>query len=296
MAIRTSKKADDITTKDILYYTGPIPFKVVAVNPTLAELKGIGLDYIQNEPQYIIDDKNNEGKKQTIIRFYLENREFTYKNKEGDAIIVPEGELRGFTVDHWISEDNFVGRNSGKTQYVNKYGRTAWAENKEDLEQNQYFLNHDSRPAKVGEENLYKFIFAWGNMIYDTKKDLFDECVIDIEAISKGDFTELKESVVQLKDYGIKILVGLKMVEKEEDIKIYHSTYNKYFLKHNQENTNNFKNHVEKDTNGTFYNAFKVDHYTWEIQCYKQHEALSFRIIPDIDSSQSSGSEDDIPF
>ena len=116
-------------------------------------------------------------------------------------------------------------------------------------------------------------------MIYDTTNKKYDECILNIDQILLGNYNELKVTVNTLKDYTIKVLVGLKMTKKDDVIKIYHSTYTKYYMKHNQESYTNFKNQVEKDE----YTAFNVDHFTWDINCYKQHEAAEYAKLPDED-------------
>ena len=52
MGIKTSNDAHASTVKEFKNYTGVIPYKVVAVNPNLAELKSIGVDYLTQEPEY----------------------------------------------------------------------------------------------------------------------------------------------------------------------------------------------------------------------------------------------------
>jgi len=293
MSVKTSKKANDITTKDLLFYTGLIPYKIVAVNPNLAELKELGIEY-QQEPQYI--HQNDDGSERALVRFYLENREFTYVNEEGEDVTIPEGEITRVTNDHWISAEDFVGQNSGKTQYVNKYGRTTWALDMEDLETKSYFQNVEARAAKKGEEALYKFIFAWANMVYNVKTETFDECRVDISKVLNGDASELKAVVANLGEYTIKLLTGLKISEKEGTTRIYQATYSKHFLKHNQESYGYFKKYVDEIANdGEAYNAFKADFYSWEIECYKREAAAKLKITPDEDPGTDVETEKD-PF
>lgn len=268
MGVKTSNKATDNVVKDFKYYTGVIPYNVVAVNPSLDELKRIGVDYLSQEPEYITS-MEFDGKviKNTIIDFWVKsvpNPDFPDME-----IIVPHR----FRINHEV----YVGANSGKTQFINKYGRTAWGMTVADLDANKYYENVESRPAHNGEEDLHKFIFSWLNMTYDTKNKQYDDCLLNIDKIVKGDFSELKAIVAGSKEYIVKLLTGVNPVEKDGKIRYYQTTYNQMALKHNQTSTDRLQNYVDKDE----YTAFSTDkrtvYYTYEIAEFNKS------VIPDKD-------------
>lgn len=306
MAVNTSQQANDITTKDFTYYTGIIPFKIVALNPNMDQLKAMGIDYLKNDPEYLGKDFSGE-KEQMLLRFYLENRSFNYKNEEGKLITVPAGEIKHITLDFRVTKGQYIGSNTGKGQYVNKYGRTAWAlpTDLNNLDTNPYFINEDSRPAFYGEEDLYKFFFAWGNMIYN-QEDKFDECRIDINKIFDEDLSEIKALIDRWNTYTVKILLGFNVTKNDAgDKRVYSKTYAKYFLKHNQNSFSYFQNFVNKeDKTGQKRAAFKVSRYDWKPTMYTQQEAFDYYVEKDSSTSMSTpptsdlsnAKNDDIPF
>lgn len=260
MAVKTSNKADVSTVKDFKYFTGVIPFKVVAVNPDLAELKSIGVDYMTKEPEYkTVADFGQGPVTNTVVDFWLQ------------SIPLPEyPELDILTnVRFRINHEVFVGQTSGKTQFINKYGRTAWAMQEAGvasdalagLNSNKWFKNEGARPAHMGEEDLHKFLFAWLNMTYDDKQGIWDDCLVNVDKLVAGDFSELKNIAKGYKEYTVKALAGINVVEKEGKIRYYYNVYSQMFLKHNQSSTNRLQEYISKDE----YNEFKADVYTFDI-------------------------------
>ena len=241
MAVKTSKKATETTVKDFKYYTGVIPFKVKAVNPTLAQLKELGIEYLQNEPEYIVENTyDNEGVqvkvKNVIVDFWVQS---VPVEEHPDLDILTNLRFR-------INTEPWIGR-SGKKQYINSYGRVSWADNIEALDSNKFFINEGTRQAHRGEEEIHKFLFAWLNMVYDTKNKEYDECVLDINRLVAGDFSELEEIVKASNEYTVKIPVGVNVVEKDGKVRYYHLLYNQMFLKHNQSSTNRLEEYMNKD-------------------------------------------------
>ncbi len=255
MSIKTSKKADETTVKDFKFYTGVIPYHVVAVNPTLTELKELGIEYMQNEPEYI-HKAEYDG-----VEIVNTNVDFWIKSLPNEEhpdmeILTP---LR-FRINHkpWIGQ-------SGKAQFINKYGKTAWATNVQALDSNQYFINEGARPCHKGEDELHKFLFSWLNMVYDTTKKEYDDCLADVDKLVSGDFSQLKDIVKGSSEYVVKCLTGVNVVEKDGKIRYYQQIYNQMFLKHNQTSTNRLEEYVTKDQ----YTEFKGSgdmYYTFNVQ------------------------------
>ena len=253
MAVRTSNTANESTVKDFKLYTGVIPYKVVAVNPNLKELQEMGIDYMKEEPEYIVEQTFNDNTvKSTIIDFWIQS----LPNPE-----YPELDILN-NIRFRVNHEPWVGNNSNKKQFINKYGRTAWADNASLLGDNKYFKNESCRQAHRGEEELHKFLFGWLNMSYDDKTERWDECLLDINKLIKGDFSELKSLVEDSPNFKVKILTGVLISEKDGKIRYYQTFYNKMFLKHNQTSTNRLQEFISKDE----YNEFKTDYYTFDIQ------------------------------
>lgn len=210
-------------------YTGLINYEVIAVNPTLAELKEAGVEWVSQEPEYQ-KTYDNEGVPVTIteVIFWLRSND---TNAEG--IIMP--------IRFPISSTAYIGSQSGKAQYVNLYGRTTWAMDIETAKSNQYFKPDGIRNAHKGEKELYDFIRAWLNLSYNTTKGNYDECLLDVSKIVAKDFSELKSTFAEVKTYQderkdtykVKVLTGLRSrVDDNGNTRYNYVAYNKYFVRH----------------------------------------------------------------
>lgn len=280
MAVEIINSPDESTVKDSKKFTGVIPYTVIAINPTMAQLHNLGYTYVKTEPNYQLSFDNDNGtRKSTLIDVWLKS---VPNPKYPDLDVVTK-------LSFFISQDVFTSEKTGKTQYVNKYGRTAWAESADELKFNEYYINEDSRPAHQGEELLYKFLFAWLNMTYDADRKVFNPCRIDVSKLFAGDYSELQDIVTVAGSYVVKVLTGVRKVE-DETVKYYTTTYNKYFLKHNQKSTDV----IEKFINKSEYNGFdSAYHFTYKI------EEFDASAVPDVDTATppiSVGSRASNPF
>lgn len=210
-------------------FTGFINYEVIAVNPTLAELKEAGVEWVSQEPVYQ-RTFDNDGDQVTIteVVFWLKSTD-----EEVGEIIMP--------IRFPISATPFVGSASGKCQYVNLYGRTTWAMDIEAAKVAPYFKPDGVRPAHKGERELYDFIRAWLNLSYNTKKNTYDQCLLDVSKILALDFSELKDTFSNVKayqdarndTYKVKVLTGLRTREDDSGTTRYnYVAYNKYFIRH----------------------------------------------------------------
>jgi hypothetical protein len=158
-------------------YTGFFSGRVIAVNPTKEELSEILGFEPKEEPVYIETNKFNN-KEQALITFWME-------------IDHPEKIKMSHTF--YLINEVAVGRNSGKTQFVNQSGSYSWVFQKEDLV--SWFRNFEDkngeiidecevRPAIQGEADLYSFLRSWygqanfksknTNILIDVKKLFLD--------------------------------------------------------------------------------------------------------------------------
>lgn len=260
MAVEIKNSPDESTVNDSKKFTGVIPYQVLAINPTKDELHNIGLTFVKTEPNYQRTFENDgEERKSTIVDVWLKSTP-TPKNPDLDMIT---------KVTFFINNEPFTSK-TGKQQYVNIYGRTAWAEDPSGLDGNEWFINKDARPAHKGEEDLYKFLFAWLNMSYEPKRDKLNPCRIDVQKLFNEDYSELQTIVKQAESYVVKALTGVRRVEGDDGIvKYYPTVYNKYFLKHNQKSTDSIEKYVNKNE----YNEFKDAYYfTYKIEEFDPSE------------------------
>jgi len=202
MGVKTNSSNDQVVAVP-KFYQGIGNFKVIAVNPTKAQYKTLGIE-LAKEPEYI--DINLGDRTMNKIVFLVENK---------DLEIITR-------VEFLISEQFRVSQN-GKTQFINDKGTTAWDVDLDSLKSNPKMEWYDSttaRPAYEGEELLVSFIKAWANVKPD------DEASLDtIDDIVKGKVKELQGLVKDLKNNEVRLLLG---VDDKGD-KQYQKVYNKFF-------------------------------------------------------------------
>jgi hypothetical protein len=180
---------------------------------------------------------------------YLKDVEF----QDGDG---PKKKYKSANVTAWVKEvkegtifpiyfslvDKEVISRTGKQQWINSVGDTAYAETEKELPS---FFTHFTdfktkakkaekqyREALVGEESLYKFLRSW------TKFDIFDvdtEIVLNNKKIFKGDVKELN-GLVDTEDVGT-VVVSVEVRTKEvtddngnTEVKEYQSVNKNAFL------------------------------------------------------------------
>ena len=198
-------------------YTGIGVAKVIAVNPTKAEMEQIYGTTIQNEPVYA--STTQYGGKQMRVSFVL-------------SVNINEEKPMITTVTFFVNDTFMKGTTSGKYQVIDKYGRTAWA-TQEEIDANkipQYSngparIDKSYRKAYSGEVQLEQFIRAllclddpeyWNSntssWVTRTGRELemCDGILEDVKAIINGDISELKECVSLGKNNEVKVLFGVR--------------------------------------------------------------------------------------
>lgn len=203
MAVKGNSSSEK-TVKTKSLYTGLIECKVIAVNPSKSDLERMGIN-TEKEPQYVIEKDN--GLKSVRVEFWVEAQ-------ISDAVKPISKDV------FWIDSEIYVGKNSGKTQFINKYGKTGWGMSANEC--GEYFLTDGAREAYKGEEELHKFLFSYLNAKFDTKNKQYDECVIDApKEFFSGNFSELKTIVNSFKENTVRLLWGV-------DANGYQTIYNKF--------------------------------------------------------------------
>lgn len=234
MAVKVGKESVEGSFK---LYKGIAAFNILAVNPNKAELETILGKEIENEPEYV--SKTEEGKEQVRVVFYAKTAPEAKVNN-GIDLMVP--------ISFILTKDFRVGQTSNKCQVIDKYGRTAWA-TKEELQSKsipQYSsgparISPEYRPAWQGEEFLVDFLIQWLNIpgpdaykdkawvMKDNPED--SEVSLDMDALFKGNVSELKELVSIAKAYAVKGAVGVRTVEGENGTRQYQAVFNRKFAK-----------------------------------------------------------------
>lgn len=149
--------------ESVKQYTGLVNWTVEAVNPTLGELKALGVE-TDKDPVY----KTSDGK--IMLRFWLK------MIKEPNLIQ---------NVTFFLDKEQSVSKN-GKKFFVDGKGNSSYAEKAEDaqyLDQGSIF--HSNR----GIADLYKFIYNWFNLSGDQVVD------INLASLTQGNVNELKNYI-----------------------------------------------------------------------------------------------------
>ncbi len=197
MAIASNDSSIEVGGGGIPLYCGVATMNIIAVNPTMGELHALGIN-VKSEQSYTGIQMGE--RKLNKLTFWVHNKEHEFTTRF-DILVQPEERPESRT---------------GKFQYINKFGQTAWGTENPST-QYEWFKNEGVRRSYVGEEMLIDFMRAWANVGRD------GECAIDdIAAVTNGNVTELQQYVTALKDNRVRLLLGAK------DGK-YQSVYTKHF-------------------------------------------------------------------
>ena len=229
MAIKAN--ASSMGGGDFDNFVGVGSFRVLGVNPTKAELEKFYGREVQNEPVYLTDKTDKDGKayKQVRVTFMLQ-ADLQYENgKEIECNKTLKEPLKT-TVSFFLDNRYFYNRDKSKVQVIDKYGRTAWvtieqAKNHQIPVYTNGPANLDAnyRPAYRGEEELTQFILNYLNVTpIDTYNSTTrewitnphpEDCEGNLEKIQdyfKGDVSELKEFLTYIPTNRIKMLMGIR--------------------------------------------------------------------------------------
>lgn len=233
MAFSKGKETTDVVIKR---YIGVAPVKVLAVNPTKAEMEKIYDTNIENDPVYVGKvDINGQ----------------SYNNVRLDFVVQTEEEKTGIALTSkvaiFVREQYRYNRDMSKVQVIDKYGRTAWV-TKEQAQNHEIpvyangqpaNIDKDYRPCYVGEEDLTNFIKAYLNIpnvmkyvngtwvLVDNPQDC--EARLDnIKDYFRGDFREIKDIMALQPNNKVKVLFG---VRTNDEGRQYQAVYTNMFLK-----------------------------------------------------------------
>lgn len=216
-------------------YTGVGVAKVIAVNPTKAEMEQIYGTTVQNDPVYAGTART--GEKQMRVSFVL-----SVNTNEEKPLLT--------TLTFFLNDVFMKGTNSGKYQVIDKYGRTAWA-TQEEIDANK-IPQYSNGPARLavpyrkvysGEAQLEQFIRAllclddpeyWNSntssWVARTGGEL-DACegtLEDVKAIINGNISELREIVSLASNNEVKVLLG---VRNNNDGRQYQAVFTDLFVR-----------------------------------------------------------------
>ena len=280
MAIARGNESQE--AREFKRYIGVAPVFIKAVNPNKKEHEALFNTTLEEAPNYVT---NTEVDGNDVA------------NARIQVVFQPDVEKIGFemplvTMTLFIQNRPRVGVNSGKTQVIDKYGRTAWATPEElaahaipVYSNGPADIDKDYRPAYVGEEELMEFVKAYlcipsintwdanlKKMVPNTKvKPEECECRFDnLDKIFKGDFSEIKDALGFQPTNKVKVMLG---VRTSDDGKLYQAVYTRKFLRNSSTNFSSLdkelqemiKNAAENGrTLNTEYAAVAVHEYSVE--------------------------------
>lgn len=188
----------------------------IAMNPSREELeKLLGVE-IERDPEYLKEDQEDG----------IQTLRLTVWLKE-----VLKGGL--FPLQFFLKDAERINKDGTKKQYINSVGDTSWADEPGNLP--TWFDENGKtyRVAKVGEEEMYKFLRSW--LIVDTR-EAGAELDFDWKKLMRGNVKELTDliggpySTDPVKGSSTTVVALATVATSKDGEKEYQQVYNRAFL------------------------------------------------------------------
>jgi hypothetical protein len=254
MEIKKQEKIEEIKR-----FTGIIPYRIVALNPTLEELHKLGYTYLTQEPVYTTDDGGLR------LDFMLENASGMDYLENG--ALVNSGKLVN---KHSIFlKPGNQGSSTGKVMIVNDLLQHSWSTDLETLMSNErmewFSKNHNIRVAKEGEVDLLVLFRTLCGLSLGSKEKSADEVKFKTTwaEILNGNLTELRGYITQAfkSGNGVTFLQGVKTTPEG---KMYSTLYTKHIQTATNKQTKMFEKALADYTpnNFDYQDSLKFQLYT----------------------------------
>lgn len=205
MALKGKEK--EVKSGSFTKYVGLFNANVIAVNPTKEELGKLLNTTIEKDIEYSGSNDQNGAKKLTIS-FWLKEEQ--------------TGNL--FNV-RFNLEDTVVESKTGKTQFINSIGTTSYCSDKNNVPSFLTENGRSVRPAKKGEELLYKFLRSWlSNLNYE---DSSTELCMDWKPLIGGKLSEIRDAIANFTNQTVGCMATVRTAD---DGKEYQGVYSYEFL------------------------------------------------------------------
>ncbi len=214
-----ANSSDEVVIREGKLFTGLRNMKVVAINPTKAQLEDMGYRP-QADPVYLSTD---EGIKKVRLDFYLQGA------SDDETPIRTK-------IAFFLEDKHRVNQAGTRAEWINDYGRTAWGTPEAPPDGLQWFDTKTARPCKGGEGDLHTFLINWLNI------SLNDEAKLDnFNKLFEGNYSELMSLLGSYPDNEIRVLLTVRD-------KKYQSVYNRYFDRATNKRTNYWESHIKNQT------------------------------------------------
>lgn len=219
-----ANSSNETVVKEGKLYTGLKNMKVVAINPTKAQMEQLGYRP-QNDPVYLSTDNTDPENVIEKVRldFYLQGA-----TDSGNEVRTK--------IAFFLENQHRINQAGDRGEWINNLGRTAWGTSEAPPTELNWFDHASARPCKVGEGDLHSFLINWLNISPN------DEAKLDnFDALFKGNYGELVALLNGNPDNEIRVLLTVR------DSK-YQSVYNRYFDRATNKRTTYWENHIKNQT------------------------------------------------
>lgn len=284
------KAQESVEGPSIKRYIGATPVFVKCVNPSKEERNKLLGAEIESEPVYL-DELEVDGKKipQLRVTFYVQPVE--------EEVIIP--------VTFFLRKEHRFNGDKTKVQVIDKYGYSGWA-TQEQLKNHGQLKSSSGknlrittsyRPAYNGEIQLMEFIKAYLNIadylayinedwVSNPKVTASDcECSLDMEALFKGNFTELFSVPKMMPTNKVKMMFGVRTTEEGKQ---YQAAYTNKVLKNSARDYSEIdKDLQERKKNGAYQNI------EYDVKPFREYapEPTDFSKEPQSDMPFQEGAE-----
>lgn len=200
--------------KEFVKEVGLFEGKVIAINPDKEKLEELLGTTLERDPEYLGED--DEGNTKLTLTFWIQDVHNEDRKKPVSFYLKDV-----YRLSNPENEDD-----PKKKQFINDVGITSWAYKEDDLQ--QWFTDRDYRQARVGEEEMYKFISSWLNGLDTRKKN--SSLSFDWKRLMKGNVKEIAEQMNGEYDGTVVLLSTIQIREKDGEKSEYERVYNKEFL------------------------------------------------------------------
>ena len=256
-------------------YQGLLPLQVIEFNPPPKRVKELVSRDVEDS-RYITEREDELGKYKTLrLDIYCISPKLELVN--GNPYIID--------FSFFIDNRPWESKKTGKYQFINKYGVTAWDEKENPtFEKCKWFQPENYRLSYRQEESFVNWLKVWAN-VKETREER-QECILEnIDAmVNKGDVSELQDLLKMYKDNTFVALLGVK------DGK-YQTVYSRHFARTYEHGTGSWERHFKKSPEFNVFDPDWGNDYT-----FRKYTGPSFLKEPVPTESENQVKKIDLPF